>query len=166
MHYKISVLIFIRNQKGAFLMLQRNKSPNKGLWSPIGGKLEMDAGESPHECAARETFEEIGLQVGSSEFHLFCMIAEKAYEGSSHWLMFLFDCKRSIAELPTTIDEGGFAFISREEIDTLPIPETDREGLWAIYDKHRGGFVSARANCSPEAPLEIVIEQAIDGTTK
>jgi len=161
MHYKISVLVFIRNENGEFLMIQRNKAPNKGLWSPIGGKLEMETGESPHECAVRETFEEVGLAIDSSKLHLFCMIAEKAYEGSNHWLMFLFDCRTPIGKLPATIDEGRFAFFSREDIETLPIPETDREGLWAIYDQRRHGFVSARANCAPGQPIEIIVEQSI-----
>ncbi|MGY8693891.1 MAG: NUDIX hydrolase, partial [Verrucomicrobiia bacterium] len=78
-------------------------------------------------------------------------------------LMFLFDCHTPIAKLPDTIDEGQFSFFSREAIETLPIPETDREGLWAIYDKHRHGFVSARANCGPDQALEIIIEQAVKG---
>lgn len=163
MKYKISVLIFIRNIKGEFLMLKRKKSPNQGLWSPIGGKLEMETGESPHQCAARETFEEIGLKIDPSQLHLFCMIAEKAYEGSNHWLMFLFDSQLAIHELPEAIDEGTFSFFSREQIDTLTIPETDRQGLWAIYDDYRDSFVSARANCEPGQPLEIVVEQVIEG---
>lgn len=163
MQYKISVLVFLRNAAGEFLMIQRSKAPNKGLWSPIGGKLEMATGESPHECAARETAEEVGMDVSTKDLHLFCMIAEKAYEGSNHWLMFLFDCHRPIEALPESIDEGAFAFHSREAIDTLPVPETDRRGLWAIYDEHRSGFVSARANCDPERALEIEIEQAVNG---
>jgi 8-oxo-dGTP diphosphatase len=161
MNYKISVLVFIRNKAGKLLMIQRAKSPNKGLWSPIGGKLEMETGESPHECAVRETFEEIGLTVETQDLRLFCMIAEKAYEGANHWLMFLFDCKKPIERIPESIDEGRFAFYSREAIDALPIPDTDREGLWAIYDEHRDGFVSARANCDPDKRLEIVVEQSI-----
>ncbi len=161
MDYKISVLVFIRNAEGEFLMLQRNKSPNRGLWSPIGGKLEMETGESPHQCAARETLEETGLEVGVADLHLFCMIAERAYEGKNHWLMFLFECKKPIAALPPSMGEGAFAFHSRDAIDTLPIPETDREGLWSIYDKYREGFVSARADCSPGHPLNIVIEHRV-----
>ena len=161
MQYKISVLVFIRNRAEEFLMIQRAKAPNKGLWSPIGGKLEMASGESPHECAARETFEEIGLPIETKDLHLFCMIAEKAYEGANHWLMFLFDCHKPLEGLPNSIDEGRFAFHSREAIDSLPIPETDRQGLWEIYDKHQKGFVSARANCDPGKRLEIVVEQSI-----
>ena len=47
--YKISALVYLHNNKGELLLMQRNKAPNKGLWSPIGGKLETSTGESPHE---------------------------------------------------------------------------------------------------------------------
>jgi len=45
--YKISVLVFLENRAGELLLIHRNKAPNLGNWSPIGGKLEMAAGESP-----------------------------------------------------------------------------------------------------------------------
>ena len=62
--YKISSLVYLRNDAGQLLLMQRNKAPNKGLWSPIGGKLEMVTGESPHEAAVREVGEEVGLVGG------------------------------------------------------------------------------------------------------
>ena len=43
------------------LMLHRSKAPNSGRYSPIGGKVEISEGESPHECAIREIHEEAGL---------------------------------------------------------------------------------------------------------
>ena len=61
--FKISTLVFVHNALGHQLLIQRKKAPNLGCWSPIGGKLDMSAGESPYECARRETEEEIGLQV-------------------------------------------------------------------------------------------------------
>ncbi len=164
MQYKISVLIFLKNLSGEFLMMQRKKAPNNGLWSPIGGKLEMPSGESPHQCAVRETFEETGLRVKSSDMHLFCIAAEKAYEGDGHWLMFLFDCRKAIQELPENISEGSFKFFSRSEIDTLAIPETDREGLWEIYDRHHNDFVALRVDCQPGQNLNWTLEQSIPGS--
>ena len=161
MQYKISVLVFVQNSAGEFLMLQRKKAPNEGLWSPIGGKLNMAIGESPHQCAIRETREEIGLDTDHSQIRLFCMIAEKAYEGSSHWLMFLFKCTKPLDRLPDPIDEGKFSFFSRDAIDSLEIPETDRQCLWGIFDRHSNGFVAARADCSPDKPLKIIYEQII-----
>ena len=104
--YKISVLVFLQNQAGEQLLILRRKAPNLGNWSPIGGKLEMATGESPFECAARETYEETGLRIGTDDLHLFAMIAEKAYEGQSHWPMFLFRCRRKLDALPPDISEG------------------------------------------------------------
>lgn len=158
--FKISVLVFVRDAEGKFLLLQRTRDPNRGRWSPIGGKLEMVLGESPFECAIREIQEEIGLGVSETDLHLFCMASEKDYEGSGHWLMFLFECHKRIEGTPPTIDEGIFAFFSRAEIDQLSLPETDREALWPLYDRYHDGFVCLRANCAPGHPLEVVIEES------
>ena len=160
-HYKVSVLVFMKNEAGDFLLMHRNKSPNKGCWSPIGGKLDMETGESPHQCAVREIKEETNLDVEISDLHLFSMIAEKNYEGHGHWLLFLFDCKKPLPYLPENITEGDFAFYSRQELESLPLPETDRNGLWATYDAHRDGFVAMRADCTPDKKLEIILEEAL-----
>lgn len=157
--YKISVLVFIENAAGELLLMLRAKQPNLGVWSPIGGKLEMATGESPFECAVRETFEETGLRIGIADLHLFAMIAEKAYEGETHWLMFLFHCRRRLAALPPDIVEGRFAFHSRAAIGRLPIPETDRAALWPIYDRYRDSFVALRADCAPGRPVTVVVEE-------
>jgi 8-oxo-dGTP diphosphatase len=157
--YKISVLVFLENQAGEHLLILRKKAPNSGNWSPIGGKLEMTIGESPFECAVRETGEETGLSITIEDLHLFAMIAEKAYEGSAHWLMFLFRCRRHIEALPAEISEGRFAFFTRSAIDHLPIPETDRTALWPIYDRYRDQFVALRADCAPGRPIQVIIEQ-------
>ncbi|HEY5079296.1 MAG TPA: NUDIX domain-containing protein [Opitutaceae bacterium] len=157
--YKIAVLVFLENAAGEHLLLHRAKAPNKGAWSPIGGKLEMATGESPFECAVRETREETGLVVAASDMHLFAVIAEKAYEGESHWLMFLFRCLRPLPGLPPDISEGGFGFYSRKAVDELALPETDRAALWPVYDQHREHFVALRADCQPGRPVRVEVEQ-------
>ncbi|MDD3181038.1 MAG: NUDIX hydrolase [Opitutaceae bacterium] len=157
--YKISVLVFLENAAGKHLLMLRAKHPNFGAWSPIGGKLEMATGESPFECAVRETREETGLTVTTEDLHLFAMIAEKAYEGSSHWLMFLFRCRKILDRLPPDIAEGKFAFFSRAAVNALPIPETDRAALWPIYDRYRDRFVALRADCAPGKPVGVNIEE-------
>ena len=157
--YKIAVLVFLENAAGEHLLLHRAKSPNKGAWSPIGGKLEMATGESPFECAVRETREETGFEVAAGDMHLFAVIAEKAYEGESHWLMFLFRCLKRLPALPPDISEGQFAFYSRGAVDGLQLPETDRSALWPIYDQHRERFVALRADCAPGRPVRVEVEQ-------
>lgn len=158
--FKISVLVFVRDRQGRHLLLQRARPPNLGLWSPIGGKLEMASGESPCECAIREAREEIAMDLAESDLHLFGMISEKAYEGAGHWLMFLYDCRRPIEDLPADIDEGVFAFFTRDEIDRVDVPVTDREALWPLHDRFHNGFVAIRAECAPEKPLSVTIEES------
>ncbi len=157
--HRIAVLVFLENAVGEQLLMLRAKPPNLGSWSPIGGKLETATGESPFECAVRETQEETGLVITAKDLHLFAMIAEKAYEGQSHWLMFLFHCRRPVPGLPADIQEGRFGFFSRAKIETLPVPETDRNALWPIYDQYRDRFVSLKADCSPGQPVTVEIEE-------
>ena len=157
--HKIAVLVFIQNSSGEQLLLLRAKPPNLGTWSPIGGKLETKNGESPFECAIRETKEETGHAITISDLHLFAMISEKAYEGESHWLLFLFRCTKPLDALPEDMDEGHFGFFSREQIERLPLPETDRTALWKIYDRHSERFVALRVDCSPGHPLDLIVEQ-------
>ncbi len=157
--YKISVLVFLENRAGELLLMHRAKAPNLGNWSPIGGKLEMAVGESPFQCAARETFEETGLRLTPDDLHLFAMIAERSYEGENHWLMFLFHCRRPLDRLPADISEGHFQFFSRAAVAQLPIPETDRAALWPIFDRYRDRFVALRADCTPGQPVKVTVEE-------
>ena len=157
--HRIAVLVFLENTAGEQLLLLRNKRPNIGRWTPIGGKLETDLGESPFECAVRETAEETGHVITTDDLHLFAMISERAYEGESHWLLFLFRCQLPIDDLPPPMEEGEFRFFGRSEITALPLPETDRTALWPIFDRYKDRFVAMRAECDPTAPLKISIEQ-------
>ncbi|MGF1447991.1 MAG: NUDIX domain-containing protein [Opitutales bacterium] len=157
--FRISTLIFLRNAAGELLLLERRKAPNLGCWSPIGGKLEMAQGESPFECAAREVGEEAGLAVTLADLHLFGMISEKGYEGSGHWLLFLFDCRKPLPTLPPAFDEGHLAFFERPAVDGLRIPETDRQLIWPLYDERRDAFTVLRADCNPANNLNITVEE-------
>ena len=155
----ISLLGCIIPRTYQFVGVLRAKPPNLGVWSPIGGKLEMTLGESPFECAVRETEEEVGVKLQASDLHLFASIAEKAYEGQTHWLLFLFQCKKTLAALPPDIIEGKFGFFSAEAMKTLPLPETDRTALWPIYHQYRDRFVMLKADCQPGRPVKVDIEE-------
>jgi 8-oxo-dGTP diphosphatase len=158
MELKISCLLFIRNIKNQLLLLKRSNSPNKGTWSPPGGKLNMPSGESPFECAKREALEETGLVLSDEDLSLFGYVSEKGYENDCHWLMFLFDCKKIISETPKAFEEGYFGFFDRADIDGLKIPQSDHQLVWPFYDSRSKGFWGIKADCSEPNNIKIKIE--------
>jgi len=158
MEFKISCLLFIRNHADKILLLKRKKSPNQGLWSPPGGKLKMKTGESPFECAIREAKEETGMILSCDDLSLFGYVSEKGYENSCHWLMFLFECKKTIKELPEEFDEGLFDFFTREDIKDLKIPKSDHKLVWPFYDLRNSGFWGISADCLGAESPKIKIE--------
>src|SRR5437773_10837279 len=98
--HKIATLIYFFNEQDEVLLLERTHEPNRGMWSPCGGKLKTDAGESPYVCACREAFEEAGLKIKPTDLHLSGLISEHGYQGQAHWLMFLFEAKPRLKKLP------------------------------------------------------------------
>ena len=160
MDFKISCLLFIRNREDEVLMMRRNKSPNKGRWSPPGGKLDMPKGESPFECAKREAQEETGLVLSDDDLTLFGYVSEKGYESTTNWLMFLFECKKLLNSPPPDIDEGTFSFYTRRDIEGLEIPPTDHQLVWPLFDKRKEGFWGVRAECHMNQPLKLKIEES------
>ena len=109
----------------------------------------MSEGESPYECAIRETREEIGMELAESDLRMFSMISEKSYEGGTHWLMFLFDVKKTHKRTSPKYFRGSFGLFDPAEIDSLSIPETDRVLLWGVWKKYaENGFAVMRAECA------------------
>jgi 8-oxo-dGTP diphosphatase len=147
--YKISTLLYCFNPADEVLLMRRAQEPNRGLWSPCGGKLDMTTGESPFACACREAGEEIGLSLRPEDLHLAGLISEHGYQGQSHWLMFLFEVKPRLHKLPPDHREGSFGFFAASQIASLPIPQTDAEQIWPLFWRHRGGFFAAHCHCAP-----------------
>jgi 8-oxo-dGTP diphosphatase len=145
--YKIATLVYAFNEADEVLLLERAQEPNLGLWSPFGGKLTTATGESPWACACREADEEAGLKITPQDLHLTGIVSEHGYLGSAHWLMFLFEVKPRLRELSPPHREGRFEFIPRARLDALPLPSTDREQIWPLFWKHRGGFFAAHCHC-------------------
>jgi len=149
--HRIATLLYCFNQRGEVLLMERAREPNKGLWSPPGGKLKADAGESPHACAAREAEEEMGLKLEARELRLFGMVSEEGYQGQAHWLMFLYEVGRKLLEVPPPHAEGRFEFFGREQFAGLPLPRTDAEQIWPLVWAHRGGgFFAARCRAGTQ----------------
>lgn len=161
--YRLACLCDLRDDQGRVLLLRRAKEPNKGLCSPIGGKLDMHTGESPAQCAQREIMEEAGIHVPIERLHLSGLISETAYEGKGHWLLFYYRVLGPVKVDWTEIREGTLEWFHPHDIEQgsppLPLPETDRRIIWpmirrveARYDPakpgSRPGFFALHIDCS------------------
>ena len=159
--YKISTLLYCFNERDDVLLLERAQEPNRGLWSPCGGKLKMPLGESPYVCACREAQEALGVTLTPGDLHLAGLVSEDGYQGQSHWLMFLFEVRPRLLVCPPPMSEGRFAFFPRAELEGLNIPQTDRETIWPLFWQHRGGFFAAHCHCGPDGRNDWTIEETM-----
>lgn len=158
--YRIATLLYVFDREDRVLLLERARDPNRGRWSPPGGKLKTALGESPYACACREAREELGLPLEPGDLRCAGLISEAGYEASAHWLMFLFEVQLRIDQVPPPIREGRFAFFSRANLEALALPETDRESIWPLFWRHRGGFFAAHCRCQPGLPNEWRVEES------
>lgn len=163
--YRIATLLYCFNHQGEVLLLERAREPNRGLWSPCGGKLHTDLGESPYACACREAGEELGLSVAPTDLHLTGLVSEHGYGGQAHWLMFLFELRIRLVAAPPAHAEGRFAFFAPSQLSSLALPETDREQIWPLFWRHRGGFFAAHCHCHPDARNGWSLEESCLPTT-
>ncbi len=163
MPYRIATLLYCFNRQDQALLMRRAQEPNLGLWSPCGGKLHMADGESPYACACREAGEETGLMVTPGDLHLTGLVSEHGYQGREHWLMFLFEVKPRLAQLPPPHREGEFAFFDAAEIARLTLPRTDAEEIWPLFWRHRGGFFSSHCHCLEDGSQRWQLEESCVG---
>ncbi len=158
--YRISTVLYCFNERDDVLLLKRAQEPNRGLWSPCGGKLQTGKGESPYACACREAREETGLRLRPTELHLTGLISEHGYQGQAHWLMFLFEVGPRLRKLPARHREGDFQFFSSSAVAALELPQTDRERIWPLFWQHRGGFFAAHCHCRADGRNEWTLEES------
>jgi 8-oxo-dGTP diphosphatase len=161
--YKIATLLYCFSERDEVLLLERVREPNRGLWSPPGGKLHTEIGESPYACACREAHEELGLNLTPGDLHLTGLISEHGYEGQAHWLIFLFEIQPRLKSLPPPHAEGRFQFFAPDQLPALKLPQTDREQVWPWFWRFRGGFFAAHCHCHSDGRNEWALEASHAG---
>lgn len=160
--YKLACLCDLRDESGRVLLIHRERQPNYGLCSPIGGKLDTLTGESPARCAQREIAEEAGIEVPLDRIELRGLISERAFEGRGHWLLFYYRVLGPVRVEERAIPEGTLKWHRPEEIDRLQLPETDRRIIWPLIRAHGdrpgrgGGLFTVHIDCSgPEMTWQV-----------
>lgn len=101
-------MIFLMKRAGAF---------EHGTWSPPGGHLEH--GESPEECAIRETFEETGLRMTSAR--VIALTNDLFPESGKHYVTILLRAE-NIDDGPVTLNPAEASDYGWFPLDALPTP--------------------------------------------
>lgn len=133
---RYTTLCYIENPAGEYLMLHRVKKENdcnRDKWIGIGGKFEE--GESPEECALRETKEETGLALTSYRYRGIVTFVSDKWESE---YMHLFTADGFEGTLKDC-DEGELAWIKKKDLLALPAWEGDKIFL-ALMQQNRPFF--------------------------
>lgn len=97
------------------LMLHRNKSPNRGLWNGVGGRIEP--GESPRASILREVQEETGFRLDAVRFA--GLLTWEGFEIASGGL-YLFTANIYPGAEPIECNEGQLAWKPKEWVFSAP----------------------------------------------
>lgn len=121
-HKRTAAMVILRSGS-QYLLLQRYKAPNAGMYVPVGGKL--DPGEDPRTTAIRETAEETGILL--SHVHYAGALVESSPTDYNWW------CNIYVADIDwcpaPPCDEGSLRWVDHNMLLELPTPPTD----WHIY---------------------------------
>ncbi len=164
--HRIAVLCYLYDGEGRMLLLHRRQEPNIGMYSPIGGKLDVQSGEGPHACAVREIAEETGLLLNRRDVRMTGIVTERAYQDEAHWLIFLFEVVAVVrpGDLKwTEFKEGSLQWKPIAEVADLPIPRTDRDVMWPLVQAHRGGFFVVHIEWGPQE-ITWTVHESVRGT--
>lgn len=151
-----STLIYLENQAGEYLMLHRVKKKNDinhDKWIGVGGGFEY--GESPEECAIRETFEETGLILTDYRFRGIVTFDCEGQKCTQY--MHLFTASAWTGEL-TECNEGDLEWVPKAKVCDLPIWEGDKI-FFRLLEEERP-FFSLKLSYSAE---NVLLRAALDG---
>lgn len=119
-----STLIYLENEAGEYLMLHRVKKENdinRDKWIGVGGGFEY--GESPEECAVRETWEETGLTLTDYRYRGIVTFDCEGQKCTQY--MHLFTAS-AWTGTPHPCDEGELQWIKKADLLSLPLWEGDK----------------------------------------
>ncbi len=114
---------------GAVLLVKRREEPNKGLWSPPGGSLEV--GETVESAAARETREETGVLVRPLRVVDVRDIIVRDADGRVRWHYVLFGvlCEYLSGEPSPASDAENARFLPLKELSEYEVTPTARGAI-------------------------------------
>ncbi len=93
------------------------------FWIGLGGHVNIENGESPHECIVREVMEESGLNVEPKLRGVitFCNVEKD----KDDWYAYVFTAMEYQGDLSES-SEGDLEWIEDEKLQSINIPDGDR----------------------------------------
>jgi 8-oxo-dGTP diphosphatase len=146
---KVATICVLKNGDH-FLLLKRAKEPNKGLYTPLGGKL--DPFETPLNAAIRETWEESGIKVNNMEFR---GILTETSPGDYNWISYVY-----LAEIEKQFtaqsDEGSLEWMHVDDLLKIPTPKTD---IYIYKSLIKGSKFIFNAEYNEDLELQLMINE-------
>jgi len=136
-----------------YMLLERAKNPNKGLYVPVGGKLEPF--ENPHNAARRETLEETGIEVNDFKF---CGTLVETAPVNYNWVCYVYIADIPYQDIPFC-DEGQLHWVKHTDLPNTPMPPTD----YYIFDYITAGKPFAFSADFDENLNMIALREEIEG---
>lgn len=130
-----SAALLLENENGELLVLKANY---KKSWSPPGGII--DAGETPRQCAVRETREETGIDLSVEELEYQAMIVRLGPDVMTY--LFVFSASKQVPKNQSvSLDDSEI-----DEYDWVTASEVRHSGKGRDYNH-------AIRNWAKEEPL-------------
>ncbi|MBC7234930.1 MAG: NUDIX domain-containing protein [Chloroflexi bacterium] len=139
---RVAVLCILQSTE-AFLLIHRAQDPNRGKYTPIGGKVDLF--EGPRQAAYREVREETGLELPSVEVLRFRGVLIETSPTAYNWISFVYSAQVGHFE-PPPCREGALEWVPIRCLADIPTPATDLtiyryvlEGQPFVLDAHWSG---------------------------
>lgn len=116
---KRAATLCILKHEQQFLLLKRAKEPHKGMFTPVGGKI--DPHESPKAAAIRETREETGIVLTDMTY---CGLLTETSPVKYNWICFTYLAEVPMMK-PPICHEGWLEWIPYKNLFSISTPKTD-----------------------------------------
>ncbi len=121
-------------KRSSILLVERGRSPLKGLWSLPGGVLET--GETLTDGLCREILEETGLHVRPLFVHEIFERILRDSDGRAeyHYVLVDYVCKVVSGELAPADDVSRVAWVPRRMLEKYPLTEGTLEVIERAFE--------------------------------
>jgi len=112
---RVGVGVLLTDDQGRVLLTLRNRPPEAGCWSIVGGKVDFL--ETLEQCAIREAREEVGLEIRLRS--LLCVTDHCLPGENQHWVSPAY-LGQILAGEATNCEPGKTREVGWFDIDQLP----------------------------------------------